>query len=59
MAHTTALARKRRLASTIGVLVALIGLTAGTTGTASAAAAKKCIIEVAYEGKWIGIEYEC
>ncbi|MDT0473766.1 hypothetical protein ACIQKE_31585 [Streptomyces griseoviridis] len=60
MTHTTR-ARKRRTASAIGVLVAVIGLTAGTAVTASATAdaAKKCFAEAYYEGKWIKVEVAC
>ncbi|AXG77337.1 hypothetical protein [Streptomyces paludis] len=63
MTHTTVSTRtrKRRVASAIGVLVAVIGMTAGTAGIASAAEAptRTCIISVGYEGKWISISYKC
>lgn len=53
--------RKQRMASAIGVLVAVIGMTVGGGVTASAAndTAKKCYIEVQVHGKWTKYEVPC
>ncbi|MEW1642338.1 MULTISPECIES: hypothetical protein [unclassified Streptomyces] len=53
--------RRQRTAAAIGVLVAVIGMTAGGAVTASAAPAnaKKCFIEVQVNGEWVKYEVAC